>query len=137
MTKKRRYDSVSLDLNIDELLRAVEDTLDLAMFEGANEILPVAKAKAPRRTGTLAESGYVATARRTSYVGGKGHRKEVKPKEKGAAVIAFSWFTARFLELGTRRIPARPFLRPGFDEKRDEARDRIIYLLRDALEKAA
>lgn len=136
MAKKLKYDSVSLELNIDELRNVIADKLDEAMYEGAMEILPVAKAKTPYMTGNLRESGYAATEKRSSYEGGKGHRKEIRPKNRGEAVIAFSWFTARFFENGTRRLAARPFLRPGFDERKDAARNRIIAQLRDALEKA-
>lgn len=136
MAKRQMYDSVSLELNIDDLRKVIADKLDEAMYEGAMEILPVAQAKTPYRTGNLRESGYVSTAGRSSYKGGKGHRKEIKPKKMGEAVIAFSWFTARFFENGTRKLPARPFLRPGFDERKNAARDRIIAELRDALEKA-
>jgi HK97 gp10 family phage protein len=134
MTKKLKYDSVSLEINFDELRTVIADTLDQAMFEGGNEILDVAAPKTPFRQGNLRESGYVATQKRSSYKGGKGHRKEIRPKAVGAAVIAFSWFTARFWELGTRHLPARPFLRPGFDERRNAARDSIVRILRHALE---
>jgi HK97 gp10 family phage protein len=135
MAKKVRYDSVSLDLNMDDIAAAVVDNLDAAMFLGAQEILETAKPKTPYKTGNLRESGYVSTASRSSYKGGKGHRKEIKPKKRGEAAIAFSYFTARFFELGTKHLAAKPFLRPGFDEKKDAARDTAINFLRGKIQK--
>jgi len=130
------YDSVSLKLNVDDIRQALDDHLDAAMFLGAQEILETAKPKTPYRSGKLRGSGYVSTLKRTSYLGGKGHRKEIKPKKRGEAVIAFSWFTARFFEVGTSRLAARPFLRPAFDEKQKAATETIAAVLREGLEKA-
>ncbi len=136
MGKRSRVGDVALDLNIDEIRQALDDHLDEAMFLGGQEILEAAKPKTPYRVGKLRESGYVSTIKRTSYAGGKGHRGEIKPKKRGESVIAFSWFTARFFEVGTRRLAARPFLRPGFDERKDSAADTIVAVLRQGLEKA-
>lgn len=133
MAKKLKYDSVTLDLNFDEIRSVIADVLDEAMYEGAGEVLDASSPKTPFRSGELRRSGYRATQKRSSYVGGKGHRREIRPKNRGEAVIAFSYFTALFWERGTRKLPARPFLRPGFDEKRNAARDRIVAMLRDAL----
>jgi HK97 gp10 family phage protein len=135
MVKRVKYANVSLDLNMDDILAAVEDNLDAAMFLGAMEVLEASKPKTPLKRGKLRESGYVSTASRSSYAGGKGHRKEIKPKKRGEAAIAFSYFTARFFELGTKHLAARPFLRPGFDEKKDSARDTVINLLKEAINK--
>lgn len=135
MAKKARYDSVSLDLNMDDIAAAVVDNLDAAMFLGAQEILETAKPKTPYKSGKLRESGYVSTAKRSSYKGGKGHRKEIKPKKRGEAAIAFSYFTARFFELGTKHIGAQSFLRSSLDEKKDAARETVVRLLREAIQK--
>lgn len=135
MAKKTVYNSVSLNLNTDDIKDAIDDNLDEAMFLGSQEILDVAKPKTPYKTGKLRNSGYISTGKRTSYVGGKGHRKEIKPKKRGEAAIAFSYFTARFHEFGTKHLPAHPFLRPAFDERQGNARDVAIDVLRQGLDK--
>lgn len=135
MAKKSKYNSVSLELNIDEIKGAIDDHLDEAMYLGAQKILEAAKPKTPYKTGKLRESGYVSTPSRTSYAGsGKAHRNEIKPKKRGEAAIAFSFFTARFFELGTPHLPSRPFLRPAFDEQQGNARDVALSILRQGLD---
>ncbi len=136
MSKRIRYKDIDIELNIDEIIAKVNGDLDVAMFTAGNEILDVATPKTPYRTGKLRDSGYVSTVAHSSYNGGKGHRREIKPDKQGIAVISFSWFTARFFELGTRRLSARPYLRPAFDEAKGQARDTIVRIVKEALEKA-
>lgn len=113
----------------DDLLAALEGASDDALFEGAQELVDLAATKAPRRTGDLAGSGYVATAKRSTYRKAKGYHKEAKPTGEGVAVAAFAQFYARFVEYGTRRTPARPFLRPALDEARERIGSRIVVRL--------
>lgn len=109
----------------DELLKQVEEATPEALFEAAQELVRAAASKAPRRTGDLAQSGYAAGAGESTYRGDRLHRKELKPPE-GGAVAAFAAFYAGFVELGTRRVSARPFMRPAFDELKGQLGAEVV-----------
>jgi len=113
----------------DDLLAKLEGADDDALFEGAQELVEVAKVKAPRRSGALAESGYAATKGQSTYRKAKGHRREIRPQEKGVAVAAFAMFYAHIQEYGARHHAAAPFLRPALDEARERIGNRIVLRL--------
>ena len=48
--------------------------------------------------------------------------------------LAYYW---RFLEFGTSKLSAKPFLRPAFEAKKDAAVDAIKAKLAEAIEKTA
>ena len=118
---------------MDDIKAAVAGELDRAMFEGGRAVLESAESKAPRMTGDLSESGYVSTKTYTSYQGGKGKRKEVTAP-KGGAAVGFSNFKALWHEMGTQKMAARPFLRPAMDERKTAATDKIVMVLRGAIQ---
>ena len=80
----------------------------------------LAKAKVPKRSGQLRRGIIMRTAR--------GRRNEIRvivglrggKRSQGGA------FYGIFLEFGTRFIRARPFIRPAFDEGKDEASRTVI-----------
>jgi len=58
----------------------------------------------------------------------------------GEAYVGVSWrgdaYYGRFLEFGTSRMPARPFLRPAFDARSNEALGIFMDRLRENIERA-
>lgn len=109
----------------DDLLKQIREATPEGLFAGAEMLVDSAKAKVPRKTGNLAESGYAATSEQSTYKRDKRHNKEIKPKE-GQAVAAFAMFYAGFIEYGTRKKAARPFLRPAMDEMKNKLGETIV-----------
>ena len=107
----------------DELLKLLREATPDALFEVGEAFIEEAASRAPRRTGTLAESGYVKSATRSTYKANKKHRKEIKLSDDETVAAAFAAFYARFIELGTRRRAARPFIRPTLDSFKARAGD--------------
>ena len=121
---------------------------------GAQEIKDEMVALAPRDTGFLAEHFGVRTNVRiddlaaSAYVGpdgkmdypdeGGGYRqkKDRKGKLRNVGRIAVV-SVARFLEFGTHKMAARPFMTPAFENKKAGALDAIIEKLKSALEDSA
>lgn len=114
-----------LTWNGDELLRQVKERAPEALFEAAQLLAETAAGRAPRRSGDLPDSAYAAGAGKSTYRSKPTYRKEIKPPE-GGAVAAFASFYARFHELGTRKMAARPYMRPAFDELRDRLGSGIV-----------
>lgn len=116
--------------------------LNAALMTGAREMEKEAKLLAPRATGTLqrnirARPGRPDGHNATVIVGVRKltGRQVARLKAKGkAADDPFYW---RFLEFGTARMPARPFLRPAFEAKKLSAADTIKKALRVRIEKEA
>lgn len=134
MPKRRNIGSVQIISYTDDIKNALPELLNQAMFEGAQDILDVAKAKAPVSSGTLRDSGYVAVKDKTTYQEGPRHRKEIRPDTDGAAVVGFAAFYARYIELGTAKLAAKPFLRPALDERKDDVGKRIVAVVSEGLE---
>lgn len=92
----------------DDLAQQIAEVSDDALFEGGDVILRAAVARAPKRKGRLAASGYVASATRSSYAkSSRTARKQVAVRP-GQAVVAFAEFYARFLEAGTKGHVVKP-----------------------------
>lgn len=130
----------------DDILAQIREHEHDALFEAGEKFIEAAASKAPvGDSGDLAKSGYVVSAKRSTYKSGKRHRKEIKVK--GDAVAAgFAAFYARYIEYGTKphkigkagqlirlkngdvvRGPvqhpgtrAKPFLRPALDELKSQ-----------------
>lgn len=64
-----------------------------------------------------------------------GFSSEKKPRAKGRQTDAR--YEALYNEFGTRKMAARPFIRPAFDAKAESALDIIIRKLRENLEQEA
>lgn len=129
-----------------QIAKLDDQTIDEALFEGGMVILDDAKSRIDDVTGVTRESGYVATPSKDNYVGGKRRNKK-KPAPKRTAIVRFAARTAHLLEYGTaahsyrnrRRkamqtgmsqyarsvdhpgARAKPFLRPAYDTKKDDA----------------
>ena len=112
----------------DSLIDAIRAANDDALFEGARILAERAAERAPVRTGALRDSAYAAGGGQSTYRGGRGYRKEIKPPA-GTAVAAFASPYAHLVEFGTVRMAARPFLRPALNEAADEIGGRIAIVL--------
>lgn len=111
--------------------------LNAALMTGAREIDREAKLRVSVRTGTVRrnirarpgrpEAGHAATVivgvRRLSG------KQIARLKSRGkAADDPFYW---RWLEFGTQKMPARPFMRPAFESKKVSA----AFTIKDALKR--
>jgi HK97 gp10 family phage protein len=124
----KRNPVVSVD-GFDELnaaLRAVGNrttglVLEKAAKAGAEVIAAQAKRLAPRDTGALADGIDVEPG-----------RLQQGRAQYGISYNKRQWY-GRLIELGTKFMPAHPFLRPAMDTKAEEASDAVGASLRDSL----
>lgn len=100
----------------EKLLQALRDGANDAMFEAGEILLESAKERVPVATGNLKNSGYVSTKTKSSYIKRRGWKRERKPLEDGGVVIAFSAPHSHLVEFGTKKMAAKPYLRPALDE---------------------
>lgn len=110
----------------DKLIATIRAATPDALFEIGQELVEVARAKAPKRSGDLARSGYVTTKDKSTYQKLKTNRKEAKVTEDGVVVVGFADFKARWYEYGTEKRSARPYLRPALDELKDKIGATIV-----------
>lgn len=124
-----------------------------ALASGARLIRDEARQRAPRDTGAMAANIVMkrdrdpkregANERYTVGVRG-GARRYAKTKRnvrKGRAgkeyETAGNTYYWRFIEFGTERQKARPFLRPAFEVRKVDAREAIINSLQRGIARAA
>lgn len=99
---------VTLEWYGDDLQRAIKQRGDGALFEMGEVVLAEAQRNAPRATGQLARSGYVAIAGRSTHTPQRRDRRKLPQAVRGSAVVAFASWYSNFLEdSGARahRIP--------------------------------
>ena len=118
----------------DKILEQLRDATPDGLFDGAEMIVTEAAARAPKMTGNLAESGYAAIKGKSTYKKDKRHNKEVKPKE-GQAIAAFAIFYASFVEYGTQKNSAKPFLRPTVDQLKEQLGEAVAVKMRRVFKK--
>lgn len=115
---------------LNKALRSVGDRvtgkiLRNAAEKGSEVIAEEAKRLAPRDTGALAEG-----------IGYKDHRLQQGRAQVNIGIGKGEWY-GMLVELGTEKMPAKPFLRPAFDAKADEAtkvvQDALVEALSDVL----
>lgn len=119
--------------------------LKAAIAQGAKDIRDEARARAPVDTGRLKKNiivKYIAEKSDnysvTYYVLARSGAKFAKMRIKRKGQVryvdndAFYW---RFLEYGTAKMSARPFMRPAFQAKKDKALGSIIGKLWDGIDK--
>jgi HK97 gp10 family phage protein len=123
---------VFLDLNTEALKKAAKVGTEEAMWEAGHTI---AQGVRGRAKGSIADSVYVATTKRSTYQDKYEHEKERKPNE-GEVTVAAASYVAHFHESGTIKMAARPFFRPGFDATRRQAAQVAADTLRESLERA-
>jgi len=123
---------VSLNLNIEDIKRAVAGGLEDAMWEAGQVVAGAIVSRAPRDTGGLAESVYVATEKRSTYKSAPANEKE-RTAPQGGVVVGVAKFTAHFIESGTSITPARPFVRPAFTSTKERAAQVATEKLAEAI----
>jgi HK97 gp10 family phage protein len=127
---------------LNEALRALPDriarnVLRASVSAGAAVIRKEVKARAPVYTGpvqkghpppgTLKRAVFQKQARelssliRQNFIVGVRHGK-ARADKKGRTLDAFYW---RFVEFGTEKMAARPFMRPAFEAKKNAAVEAI------------
>ena len=102
---------------LDRALKRTEDAvggqaLSSAVAKGAETVVQSAKERAPRKTGKLAES----ISYRVGKVSASGATAKIGPKGVHYAL---------YVELGTEKLTAKPFLRPALFGRRTAATDAI------------
>lgn len=132
--------------------RLARKSLRAAVNAGATVIKKDAIGRAPKKTGALIKNFYQKQIReistvlsQTFYVGVRsGLARYASNKANKAAGRAgkvyknssatFYW---KFLEFGTSKMPARPFLRPAFEARKNDAVTAIGNKIRTELQKHA
>lgn len=118
-----------------------------ALMSAGNEIAKEAKRLAPKGSvehylGTKAK----AKGKKAEPGNLRAHIRRTKVKEtKYSAEVRIGWtskaFYGQFVEFGTARQPARPFLRPAFEAKKEKAlevfKKRLAVLIEKQAEKLA
>jgi HK97 gp10 family phage protein len=105
--------------------RVAKNALRSAVGAGAAEIRKEAKLHAPVDTGRLKSAVYQKQIREASgqykqvfFVGVRAGAKRKKGGAKDFSQSAYYW---SFLEFGTAKMAARPFMRPAFEGKKEAA----------------
>lgn len=132
--------------------RIARNALRQSVYAGAKVIRDEAKTKAPVYTGpvsaghpppgTLKRSIIMkqipeksSLVQQTFYVAVRHGKKYQRQGKKGTlSQDAFYW---RFIEFGTVKMPARPFMRPAFESKKQLAVDAIKARLATRIEEEA
>jgi HK97 gp10 family phage protein len=120
---------------LDQLPDRIERrVLQNAVNAGARLILSAVKEKAP-----TSEEPSVNSWKYGSILQNLKVRTITKARKtaRGAYVSTGNAFWAVFYEFGTRHQPARPFMRPAFDESQDWAAQAIVDKLTAGIEKEA
>lgn len=119
-----------------ELPKAIEQKcLKVAVMTGANVIKRAAQDLVVRRTGLIAKAIRIGFNKKESTPGKAVYHvfvsMKVKDKLKKITRDAFYW---RFLEFGTVKMSAKPFMRPAFDATNREAAEVIKGKLAERIE---
>ena len=114
-----------------------------AVAAGAGIVRKQARAGAPKDTGNLQAAivmkrlpkretqlteEYIVAAR-------KGRTKDAKAAKAGTGKLGKDAYYARFVEFGTVKVPARPFMRPALENNTQAATDAIAARLAARIDK--
>jgi HK97 gp10 family phage protein len=132
--------------------RVARNGLRAAVYAGAKVIRDEAKVKAPVATaplgsdqpppGTLKRSivmkqvPELSNEQKQTFFVTVRHGKKYRKQGKNGNLSQDAWYW-RFVEFGTVKMAAKPFLRPAFEGKKLEAVDAIKTRLAERIEQAA
>ena len=108
--------------------RVAKNGLRAAVGAGAGVIRKEARVRAPKDTGEMAKDilikrerdtsgGDTFTARYSVFVL-SGKKSRLKGQKRNVQRDSYYW---RFVELGTSKMAAQPFMRPAYEGKKEEA----------------
>lgn len=110
--------------------KVAKKALRSAARKAMNKVRKEAREHAPEDTGLLDENFALLTRAKDGEVSAKvGIRGGAKENESTP-------FYFRFVELGTKTAPAKPFLRPALENNAQEVMDTVLDELKKALDKA-
>ena len=154
-----KFESVQVQ-GLDQLAKALRELpqrvarngLRAAVYAGAKVIRDEAKLQAPVATGDLGANQpprgtlkrsvimkqipELSGAQKQTFFVTVRHGKKYKKQGKKGNLSQDAWYW-RFVEFGTIKMSARPFLRPAFDMKKHEAVTAIKTRLAQRIEQAA
>jgi HK97 gp10 family phage protein len=116
-----------------EAIRASKD----AIASSAREIEREAKMRAPVRA---IIPDYPISVKKSAEAPGSNVRDRIRTIIRDAgltATIGTAYFVARFVEFGTRKMSARPFMGPAFEVMRPKYLQRLRDALNTVIRKAA
>lgn len=109
MAKRTVTKHVKMDWYGDEIAHAVQRAMEPGLWAMGDAVRDRAVGRAPRRSGRLKESAFIATEKRTDYQRGKGDRRRrqmtrilsaVSPK---AVLVGFAvWYSNLFEDTGAK-----------------------------------
>lgn len=91
-----------------------------------------ARRRAPKRRGKLSKNIVAVTARVSEN---NRATAGVRVREEGKASDPNNAFYWKFIELGTSKLPAVPFIGPAFDSTEQQAGDAAVAKVLEALDK--
>jgi HK97 gp10 family phage protein len=112
-----------------------------ATAAGAGVARKAIKARAPRDSGNLAAAIVMKRVRNTPLseeyvvVVRKGKTRDAKAAKRGQGKLGKDAFYAGFNEFGTVKMPAQPFVRPGFEGSLQPATQAIANRLKQRIAK--
>lgn len=115
------------------------NVLRAAVNAGATAVRREVQTRAPVDTGRLRRSIYQRQVREQSNLQRQvfhvGVRSGVRRNEDGSKDRSRDAWYWRFIEFGTVKLPARPFLRPAFESRQTEAIEAMRRRLKERIER--
>ena len=112
--------------DIDQITRRLTDAVDIAAATGGEEVRKEVETRAPFRTGDL-KAHIVKVVQR-------GKNRVTATVQIDSSAKGDIRFHAVLIEHGTSKMPARPYMRPGFDVAVPRALSVMQNILRNAIE---
>lgn len=100
-----------------------------AVRKGANIVRDKARQNVPKDTGNLQKSIITSGAKVSGKIAFRVSLKQRKTKNSKEP------YYGRFIEFGTSKMPAKPFMRPALDESEWEVFDTVVSDIKSNLDK--
>ena len=127
-------DTAGVFAQLESMVRATHEAVRPAAQAGAQVFYEEVRARAP-----VSEKAHSTKGKKQTYQPGNLRAAIYQAFVDGesgetAATYRISWnkkkaFYGRFIEFGTSKMAARPFLRPGFDAARERAMTAVVQVL--------